>query len=67
MMCEVERFERGTDLTTKDRINKIQTYFMIGQLTPEEFVGLMMIKIVPSYLSEIKQYQSVDYFEFRES
>ena len=32
--CEVERFERGTDLTIKDWINKMETYFTFGQVPP---------------------------------
>ena len=39
MKCEVERVERGTDLTIKDWINQMETYFTIGQVPPETFVG----------------------------
>ena len=57
MNCEVERFEHGTDLTIKDWINQMETYFTIGQVPLESFVGFMLMKIVPRYLNEIKQYQ----------
>ena len=56
MKCEVERFERGTEFTIKDWINQMETYFTIGQVPPEAFVGLMLMKIVPCHLNEIKQY-----------
>ena len=32
MKYEVERFERGIDLTIKDCINEMETYFTIGKL-----------------------------------
>ena len=57
MKCEVERFERGTDLTIKDRISQMETYFTFGQVLPEAFVGFMLMKIVLRHLNEIKQYQ----------
>ena len=66
MKCEVERFERGTDLTIKDWINQMETYFTIGQVHPEAYVGFMLMKIVPKHLNEIKQYQSLDFLPFRE-
>ena len=66
MKCEVERFERGTDLTIKDWINQMETYFTVGQVPPEAFVGFMLMKIVPRHLNEIKHYQNLDYLEFRE-
>ena len=59
MKCEVERFERGTDLTIKDWINQMETYFTIGQVPPEAFVGFMLMKIISRHLNEIKQYQSL--------
>ena len=66
MKCEVERFESGTDLTIKDWINQMETYFTIGQVPPEAYVRFMQIKIVPRHLNEIKQHQSLDYLSFRE-
>ena len=66
MRCEVERFERGTDLTIKDWVNQMETYFTIGQIPSEAFVGFMLMKIAAKHLNEIKQYQSLDYLEFRE-
>ena len=66
MKCEVERFERGTDLTFKDWINQMETYFTIGQVPPEAYVGFMLMKFVPRHLNEIKQYQSLDDLSFRE-
>ena len=65
MNCEIKRFERGTDLTITDWINQIETYFTIGQVRPEAFVGFMMINIVFRHLNEIKQYQSLNYLGFR--
>ena len=41
MRCEVDKFERGKDLTIKDRINQMETYFIIGQVPPEAFTGRM--------------------------
>ena len=46
MKREVERFERGTDLTIKDWINQMETYLTIGQVPPEAYVGFMLMKIV---------------------
>ena len=66
MKCEVPSFERGTKLTIQDRINQMKTYFTIGQIPPESFVGFMMTKIVPRHLNEIKQYRSLNYLPFRE-
>ena len=66
MKCEVERFERRKDLTIKDWIGQMETYFTIGQVPPEDFVGFMLMKIVPRHLNEIKQYQSLGYLELRE-
>ena len=66
MKCEVERFERGTDLTIKDWINQMETYFTIGQIPPDTFVGFMMTKIVPRHLTEIKRFKDLDYLQFRE-
>ena len=66
MKCEIERFERGTDLTIKDWINQIKNYFTIGQVPFDAFVGFMLMKIVPKHLNEINQYQSLGYLEFRE-
>ena len=56
MKCEVERYERGTDLTIEVWINQIETYFTVGQVPPEAFVGFMLMKIVPKHLNEIKEY-----------
>ena len=44
----------------------METYFTIGQIPPESFVGFIMTKIVPRHLNEIKQYRSLDYLPFRE-
>ncbi len=35
MKCEVERDERGTDLTIEDWINQMETYYTVGQVPPE--------------------------------
>ena len=45
----------------------METYFTIGQFSPEAFVGFMLMKIVPRHLNEIKQYQSLNYLGFREN
>ena len=66
MKFEVERYERGTNLTFGNWINQMETYFTVGQVPPEAFVGLMLIKIVPKHLNEIKEYQNLDYLAFRE-
>ena len=64
MKCEVERYELGTDLTIEDWINQIETYFTVGQVSPEAFVGFMLMKIVPKHLNKIKEYQNLDYLAF---
>ena len=66
MKCEVKRYERGTDLTIEDWINQMETYFTVGQIPPKAFVGFMLMKIVPKYYNEIKEYQNLDYLAFRE-
>ena len=66
MKCEVERYERGTDLTIEDWINQMETYFTFGQVPPEAFVGFMLMKIVPKHLNKINEYQNLDYSAFRE-
>ena len=65
MKCEVERFERGTDLTITDWVDQMETYYTIGQVPPEAFVGFMIMKIVPRQLNETKQCQSLEYLAFR--
>ena len=43
----------------------MKTYFTVGQIPPETFIGYMLIKIVPKHLNEIKKYQNLDYLAFR--
>ena len=45
MKCEVKRFERGKDLTIKDWVNQLETYFTIGQVPPKAFVRFMLMKM----------------------
>ena len=66
MKCEVPPFERGKDITIQDWIYQIETYFTIGNIPPESFVGFIYTKIAPQHLNEIKQYRSLDYLPFRE-
>ena len=66
MKCEVERYERGTDLTIKDLINQMETHFKVCQVPPEAFVGFILMKSVPKHLNEIKEYQKLDYLAFQE-
>ena len=42
----------------------METYFTIGKVPPEAFVGFMLMKIVLRHLTEIKQYQSLDNLTF---
>ena len=56
MNCEVERYERGTDLNIKGWINQMETFFTIRQVPHEAFVGFMLMKIVYRRLNEINQY-----------
>ena len=65
MKCEVERYERDTDLI-RDWINLIETYYTVGEVPPEAFVGFMLMKIIHKDLNEIKEYQNLDYLAFRE-
>jgi hypothetical protein len=44
----------------------METYFVIGQVPSDAFVGFMMTKIVPKHLKEIDQYRKLEYLEFRE-
>ena len=44
----------------------METYFTVGQVPSEAFVGFMLIKIVPKHLNEIKEYKNLDYHAFRE-
>ena len=44
----------------------METYFTIGQVFFEAFVGFMLMKIVPKHFNKIKQSQSLNYLEFRE-
>ena len=64
MRCGVERFEIGTDLNFKDWINQMESYFTIGQVPADAFVGCMLMKIVPKHLNKIKRYQTLDYLAF---
>ena len=66
MKCEVEKFERGMDLTIKDWIVQMETYFRIGQVPPDAFVGFMLTKIMPKHLPEINRFSKLDYLDFRE-
>ena len=43
MKFEVVRFERGTDLTIKEWINQMETYFTIRQVLPNAFIGFMLM------------------------
>ena len=42
MRCEVEKFARGTELTIKNWIVKMKTYFDISSLKPKSYVGFML-------------------------
>ena len=44
----------------------METYFTLGQVPPEAFVGFMLMKIVPKHLNEINEYQNLDYLAFRQ-
>ena len=66
MKCELERDERGTALTIEDLINQMETYFTVGQVPLEAFVGFMLIIIVPKHINKIKEYQNFDNLAYRE-
>ena len=61
---QVERYERGTELTIENWINQMETLFTVGQIPPEAFEGFMLMKIVPTHLNEIKEYQNLAYLAF---
>ena len=42
-------------LTFEDWVNLMKTYFTVGQVSLEAFVGLMLMKIVSKHLNEIKE------------
>ena len=44
----------------------METYFIVGQVPPEAFMGFMLMTIVPKHLNEIKEFQNFDYLAFRE-
>ena len=67
MRCEVDKFERGKDLTIIDWINQMETYFIIGQVPPEAFTGCMQMKIAEKHLNEIQRYVHLDYLQFWEN
>ena len=66
LKCEVEHFERGSDLGIKDWIEQIETHFQIWQVPSETFVPFMLMKIASQHLNEIKQHKHLDYLAFRE-
>ena len=41
-------------MTIEDWINQMVTYFTVGQVPPEAFVGFMLMKIVLKHLNKIK-------------
>ena len=64
MKCELKQYERGTDLTIVEWINQIKTHYTISQILAEAFVKCMLMKIVLKRLSEIKEYQNLDFIYF---
>ena len=66
MRCEMDKLERGKDLTIKDWINQMETYFIIWQVPPEAFTGCMQMKIAAKHLKEKQRYAHLDYLQFRE-
>ena len=44
----------------------METYFRIGQVPPDAFVGFMLTKIMPKHLPEINRFGKLDYLDFRE-
>lgn len=56
MKCEVERYKEGTNLTIKNSINQIMTYFTVYQFPPIAFVRFMPIKIILKQLNKINKY-----------
>ena len=40
MKCKVERFERKMDLTIKNLIGQMETYFTIGKFIPKRLSAL---------------------------
>ena len=44
----------------------METYFTIKHIPLKAFDGFMLMKIVPRYFNEIKQYKSLNYLAMRE-
>jgi hypothetical protein len=64
--CEVEKFERGTDMTIENWILQMETYFLTAQTPADRMVGAMLQKISPKYFDEVRPYILFEYQEFRE-
>ena len=65
MRCEVEKYARGTEVTIKEWIVQIETYFDIRSLKPKSYVGFMLIPIVHPYFKEAVVYKDLRYLDFR--
>ena len=65
MGCEVEKYARGTEVTIKEWIVQMETYFNISSLKPKSYVGFMMQKIAHPYFKEAVVYKDLRYLDFR--
>ena len=66
MRCEVEKYARGTEVTIKEWIVQMVTYFNISNLKPKSYVGFMLQKIAHPYFKVAVVYKDLRYLDFRE-
>ena len=66
MRCEVKKYARGTEVTIKEWIMQMETYFNISSLKPKYYVGFMLQKIAHPYFKEAVVYKDLRYLDFRE-
>ena len=62
----MEKFDRGTEVSIKEWIVQMETYFDISSLKPKSYLGFMLPKIAHPYFKESVVYQDLRYFDFRE-
>ena len=66
MRCEVEKFSRGTDVSIKEWIVQMESYFETSNFRLKVYVGFILQKIAHPYLKEAVVYKSMRYLDFRE-
>ena len=62
----MEKFARGTEVSIKEWIVQMETYFDISSLKPKFYVGFMLQKIAHPYFKEAVVYKDLRYLNFCE-